>query len=85
MACGAPVVTSTTGAAPEIAGGAAVLVDPFDVASIEAGLERAADAGEAARLRAMGHERARLLPLGCRRARRPSRSTASSRAERPRH
>ena len=61
MACGTPVVTSTTGAAPEIAGGAAVLVDPFDVASIEAGIERVADPGEADRLRAMGHERARLF------------------------
>jgi glycosyltransferase involved in cell wall biosynthesis len=61
MACGAPVVTSTTGAAPEIAGGAAVLVNPFDVASIEAGIERVADPGEAERLSAMGRERARLF------------------------
>ena len=67
MACGTPVVTSTTGAAPEIAAGAAVLVDPFDVASIEAGIELAADPGEAARLRGLGHERAPHLPLGCRR------------------
>lgn len=59
MASGAPVVTSTTGAAPEIAGGAALLVDPFDVASIEAGLEQATVPEEAARLRALGHERAR--------------------------
>jgi glycosyltransferase involved in cell wall biosynthesis len=57
MACGAPVVTSTTGAAPEIAGGAAVLVDPFDVASIAEGLERAVGAAEAERLRALGYER----------------------------
>ena len=61
MACGAPVVTSTTGAAPEIAGGAAVLVDPFDVASIEAGLELATTAEEAERLRAAGRARARLF------------------------
>ena len=61
MASGTPVVTSTTGAAPEIAGGAAVLVDPFDVTAIEAGLERAVDAEEAARLRALGFERARLF------------------------
>jgi glycosyltransferase involved in cell wall biosynthesis len=58
MACGTPVVTSTTGAAPEIAGGAAVLVDPFDVAAIETGIERVTDAGEAERLRALGRERA---------------------------
>jgi glycosyltransferase involved in cell wall biosynthesis len=57
MACGTPVVTSSTGAAPEIAGGAAVIVDPFDPASIEAGLERATRPEEAARLRALGHQR----------------------------
>ena len=42
MACGTPVVTSAGGALEELAGGAAVLVDPRDVASIAAGLERAA-------------------------------------------
>ncbi|HET6579343.1 MAG TPA: glycosyltransferase family 1 protein [Gemmatimonadales bacterium] len=57
MACGAPVVTSTTGAAPEIAGDAAILVDPFDVTSIADGLERATMPPEAARLRALGRER----------------------------
>jgi glycosyltransferase involved in cell wall biosynthesis len=51
------VVTSRTGAAPEIAGGAAVLVDPFDVGSIEAGLEQATQAEEAQRLRALGYQR----------------------------
>jgi glycosyltransferase involved in cell wall biosynthesis len=61
MACGAPVVTSTTGAAPEVAGGAAVLVDPFAVDGIEAGIERATLAEEATGLRALGHERARLF------------------------
>jgi glycosyltransferase involved in cell wall biosynthesis len=34
MACGCPVVTSNTSAMPEIAGGAAVLSDPRDPASI---------------------------------------------------
>jgi glycosyltransferase involved in cell wall biosynthesis len=57
MACGTPVVTSTTGAAPEIAGGAAVLVNPFDVESIAAGLEQATIAEEAERLRALGKQR----------------------------
>jgi glycosyltransferase involved in cell wall biosynthesis len=61
MACGAPVVTSSTGAAPEIAGGAALIVDPFDVASIEAGLERATLPDEALRLRTLGWERARAF------------------------
>lgn len=59
MASGAPVVTSRTGAAPEIAGGAAVLVDPFEVESIAAGLERASVPEEAARLRELGARRAR--------------------------
>jgi glycosyltransferase involved in cell wall biosynthesis len=57
MACGTPVVTSRTGAAPEIAGGAAILVDPFQVESIEAGLEQATIPGEAQRLRALGLQR----------------------------
>jgi glycosyltransferase involved in cell wall biosynthesis len=57
MACGTPVVTSTTGAAPEIAGGAAILVDPFNVVNIADGLERAVSPEEAARLRALGRER----------------------------
>jgi glycosyltransferase involved in cell wall biosynthesis len=58
MACGTPVVTSETGAAPEVAGGAAVLVDPFAVESIVAGLERASDPEETTRLRSLGLERA---------------------------
>jgi glycosyltransferase involved in cell wall biosynthesis len=58
MACGTPVVTSETGAAPEVAGGAAVLVDPFAVDSIMAGLESATHPEEANRLRALGLERA---------------------------
>jgi glycosyltransferase involved in cell wall biosynthesis len=61
MASGTPVVTSRTGAAPEIAGGAAILVDPFDVAAIEAGLEQAALPDEAQRLRALGQQRARAF------------------------
>jgi glycosyltransferase involved in cell wall biosynthesis len=59
MACGAPVVTSTTGAAPEIAGGAAILADPFEIGSIVDALERVTVREEAERLRALGRERAR--------------------------
>jgi glycosyltransferase involved in cell wall biosynthesis len=59
MSAGCPVVTSRTGAAPEIAAGAAVLVDPFDVASIEQGLEQAMRREEAERLRTLGRERSR--------------------------
>jgi glycosyltransferase involved in cell wall biosynthesis len=57
MACGAPVVTSEGGATEEVAGGAAVLVDPLDPASIAAGLEEAS--GRRDELRSLGLERAR--------------------------
>jgi len=57
MAAGTPVVTSETGAAPEIAGGAAVLVDPFDVGSISKGLDRATTPSEAQQLREQGRAR----------------------------
>jgi glycosyltransferase involved in cell wall biosynthesis len=57
MACGTPVVTSAGGATEEVAGGAAVLVDPLDPASIAAGLDQAASRRE--ELAARGLERAR--------------------------
>jgi glycosyltransferase involved in cell wall biosynthesis len=41
LACGCPVVTSSGSAMAEIAGDDAVYVDPVDVASIRAGVERA--------------------------------------------
>src|SRR2546423_597012 len=56
MACGAPVVTSRGGATEEVAGGAAVLVDPEDVASIAAGIEDAI--ARRTELRAAGLQRA---------------------------
>jgi glycosyltransferase involved in cell wall biosynthesis len=43
MAAGVPVVTSTTSAMPETAGGAAVLVDPGSVGAIAAGIRQAFD------------------------------------------
>ncbi len=57
MACGAPVVTSAGGAAEEVAGDAAVLVDPLDSASIAAGIEDALT--RRAELARRGLERAR--------------------------
>jgi glycosyltransferase involved in cell wall biosynthesis len=57
MACGAPVVTSAGGATEEVAGGAAVLVDPHDVAAIAEGTEAAI--GRRDELRGLGLERAR--------------------------
>jgi glycosyltransferase involved in cell wall biosynthesis len=59
MACGAPVVAARTGAAEEVAGEAAVLVDPLDPDAIAAGLAEALDRRE--ELRAQGLERARAF------------------------
>lgn len=56
MACGAPVVTSAGGATEEVAGGAAVLVDPLDPQAIAAGIEQAVARRE--ELRRRGLERA---------------------------
>jgi glycosyltransferase involved in cell wall biosynthesis len=41
MACGTPVVTSNLSSLPEVAGGAAVLVDPYDIEAIADGIRRA--------------------------------------------
>jgi glycosyltransferase involved in cell wall biosynthesis len=57
MACGCPVVTSTTTAMPETAGGAALLADPADPDSIADALVKACGP-ENERLRAAGPERA---------------------------
>jgi glycosyltransferase involved in cell wall biosynthesis len=43
MASGVPVVTSRGGALEEVAGDAAILVDPLDVEAIAAAIERALD------------------------------------------
>lgn len=40
MACGTPVVTSNTSSMPEVAGDAAVLVDPTNPAEIASGIEK---------------------------------------------
>lgn len=40
MACGTPVLTSNTTSLPEVAGDAAILVDPLSVEQIAAGIER---------------------------------------------
>ncbi len=40
MRCGTPVLCSNTSSLPELAGEAALLVDPLDVAAIESGLTR---------------------------------------------
>ncbi|MCL4255841.1 MAG: glycosyltransferase family 4 protein [Anaerolineae bacterium] len=40
MACGVPVLTSTTSSLPEVAGDSAILVNPYDIDAIQDGLER---------------------------------------------
>ena len=62
MACGTPVVTSRGGATEEVAGGAAVLVDPRDPASIAAGIGEAGARRHA--LVAAGLERAAAFTWG---------------------
>jgi glycosyltransferase involved in cell wall biosynthesis len=60
MASGTPVVTSNVSSLPEVAGDAAVLVDPYDVASIVDGMQRVlGDPALASDLRRKGLERAR--------------------------
>jgi glycosyltransferase involved in cell wall biosynthesis len=60
MACGAPVVTSNVSSLPEVAGGAALLVDPYDPDSIAHGIVQAVnDDALRAEMIARGKERAR--------------------------
>lgn len=57
LACGTPVVTSAVASLPEVAGNAAILIDPLDSAAIAAGIQQALmDAG---RLRVLGPIQAR--------------------------
>jgi glycosyltransferase involved in cell wall biosynthesis len=59
MHAGAPVVTSSVSSLPEVAGDAALLVDPRDTRAIGAALERLlGDEAERDRLRAAGRARA---------------------------
>jgi glycosyltransferase involved in cell wall biosynthesis len=59
MACGTPVVTSRGGATEEVAGGAAVLVDPRDPSAVAAGIEEAMRRRD--ELVAAGRERAAVF------------------------
>jgi glycosyltransferase involved in cell wall biosynthesis len=55
MSVGTPVLTSNTSSLPEVAGEAAILVDPYDMRAIKAGLARLdSDAELRARLSAAG-------------------------------
>lgn len=59
MACGCPVVTTNTGCSPEVAGDAAILVDPNDPDDIATGIKRVLQDASLRR---------RLLEAGFRRA-----------------
>jgi glycosyltransferase involved in cell wall biosynthesis len=59
MACGAPVVAARSEASEEVAGSAAVLVDPLDPDAIAAGLAEAVERRD--ELRARGLERAKAF------------------------
>jgi glycosyltransferase involved in cell wall biosynthesis len=62
MSNGTPVLTSSASSLPEVAGDAAVLVDPHDANAIAAGLQRLVDdAALRERLGAAGVERARVF------------------------
>lgn len=62
MACGTPVITSSTSSLPEVAGDAAVLVDPMDVEAMgEALVEVVADAELRERMRERGLAQARTF------------------------
>ena len=58
MACGTPVVAADAAALPETCGDAALYADPRDPAAIADAVERALEAGTAARLRDAGLRRA---------------------------
>ncbi|MGE5358990.1 MAG: glycosyltransferase family 4 protein [Bacteroidales bacterium] len=59
MASGTPVVTSNVSSLPEVVGDAALLVDPYDAASIADGMRQVlTDCSLAARLSARGREQA---------------------------
>ncbi len=62
MACGTPVITSTSSSLPEIAGDAALLVDPLDTNAIAAAIMRLSDDQDLrATLRQRGLARAHLF------------------------
>ena len=60
MQCGAAVVAGNRTSLPEVVGPAGLLVDPFDVSALAAGIARLVDEpGLRERLRVAGRERAR--------------------------
>jgi glycosyltransferase involved in cell wall biosynthesis len=65
MACGVPVVASNTSSMPEVAGDAALFVDPSDIAAMAEALYRLLyDAALRTELRRQGLIRSRLFTWG---------------------
>lgn len=62
-ACGAPVLTSNNSSLGEVAGDAAITVDPFDVNSIKDGLKLALSETDLVALAKRGQERLRLYSI----------------------
>lgn len=61
MACGTPVITSSVTSMPEVAGDAAIIVDPYDPGAIAQAMTRlTSDVGLRQSLRSRGLERARM-------------------------
>ena len=59
MACGCPVIAANTSSLPEVAGDAAILVDPFDTSALHAAmLDVVTDARRSGELGARGLARA---------------------------
>nr|WP_310525230.1 glycosyltransferase family 1 protein [Polymorphobacter sp.] len=63
MALGTPVLTSTPGATAEIAGNAALLVDPTDTAAIAAGIAHLDSSTQNAAFSVAGKQRAQIFTL----------------------
>jgi glycosyltransferase involved in cell wall biosynthesis len=62
MACGTPVITSNITSMPEVAGGAALLVNPYNVDELKDAIERViTDESLRYKLSSMGRERAKLF------------------------
>jgi len=62
MACGTPVITSNITGMPEVAGDAALLVDPYSIDEMKVGMERAlTDVGLRENLTKKGLQRAQLF------------------------
>lgn len=60
MACGAPVITSNCSSLPEVAGNAAILVDPYSIDGIRTAIERISNSEELRQsLRQQGENRAK--------------------------